>query len=137
MRKLLATLLFALSAQAHAAEILRISCDEEFEKHRILVSFNSAEPEFTSSIHYPEIAAPKTLRYLSPTLVCGVAIDFAKSCKGSTQRSPELLSYAFECADEIRGEVTLVEDGIKFTCAGAAVPQNFKHAVYFGCKELR
>lgn len=137
MRKLVATLLLALAARAHAQEIIRISCDEEFEKHRIFVSFSSAEPEFTSSIQYPELATPKKLHYLSPTLVCGVAMDFGKSCTGRIQRSPELLSYAFECENGTRGEVTLIEDGVEFNCAGSAVPQDFKRGVYFGCTEVR
>ena len=118
-----------LATGAQASLQLKVVCDNTVGGYLIHGNFDSATPHFSTKF----MRNPDRI-FLSKDSVCGLPIDFSKSCKAEVKTYQEDIGYFFECINGTKGESVFSVDSLTFRCTGTDVPEDSKLVFIDGCK---
>lgn len=117
--------LFAAIALARSAHAITFVCDEESSSEFKMESrFDFSTPRiesfFTTYNQDGSVKDSSVIAFLSQTIACDKAVDFARECTSQQGFSLEGFKYQFECKDrDLKGYAFIDREGYaEFACNG-------------------
>ena len=138
---LIGLLLFNLSGHGYSFTASKsVTCFEKIEQsgvHATIKAEFSEAPFLRDITTIDDDGSPDPVEtiHLSANKVCGLDIQFAKTCRLTVRNSEFDYHATFTCQGGLNGEILLDEKTLSFSCGGPGVPMHYRNGVNFwGCE---